>query len=556
MRILSVAEMRALESTADMAGHSYAQMMEQAGKSLAIAVVQHAPVKGRRILVLVGPGNNGGDGLVAARLLRESGAHVTAYLTGKRDPEQDTVFKQAQASGITIVYAQDDAQYETLRRLTSQAHIILDSLLGIGATPPLRGVIAGVMQNVKAGLEKIVADPLTPLNRPPKPTTPRPMIVAVDGPSGLNFDTGAIDPLALKAHLTVTFAAPKWGHVTFPGAEYVGALLVADIGIPKSVEIPSNGATITTPESIRLWLPPRPLDAHKGTFGKALIVAGSVNYSGAALLAASAAVRAGAGLVTLAIPNLLHTAIVPALPEVTYILLPHTLGVLDGRAIPPLTEKMAGEQTTGAYSAMLIGPGLSHTPETIAFMRRLLGLETGKRSTGFAPSEAKPEGERPTLPPLVVDADGLNILRDIPGWHSLLPPETILTPHPGEMARLTGATTAEVQADRLRIAQTSAAKWGHVVVLKGAFTVIAAPDGETTLLPFANPGLGSAGTGDVLAGAIVALRAQGLDAFKAAVVGAYLHGLAGEIVRNRLGAAGIAASDVAQALPEAIQSIT
>ncbi len=555
MRILSVSEMRALESTADMAGYSYAQMMEQAGKSLAVAVVQHVPVKGRRILVLVGPGNNGGDGLVAARLLHDSGAHVTAYLTSIRDPEEDVVFEHAQTFGVKIICAPDDPQYEALRRLTAQAHVILDSLLGIGAAPPLRGVVADVLRNVKAGLAQISVDPLTPLNRPPKPAPPRPLIVAVDGPSGLDFDSGDIDPLALKAHLTITFAAPKFGHFALPGAEYVGELLVADIGIPRHVEIPSKGTTIAAPETIRQWLPMRSLVAHKGTFGKALIVAGSVNYTGAALLAATAAVRTGTGLVTLAIPNLLHPAIVPALPEVIYILLPHTLGVLDGHATAPLAEQL-GSGDTPAYSAMLIGPGLSHTPETVAFMRRLLGLETGKRSTGFAPSEGKSASERPLLPPLVVDADGLNILSDIPDWHKLLPTETILTPHPGEMARLTGKTTAEIQADRLRIAQTSAAAWEHVIVLKGAFTIVAAPNGKTMLIPFANPGLASAGTGDVLAGTIVALRAQGLEAFQAAVTGAYLHGLAGEIVRERLGIAGMTASDVARALPEAIQRIT
>lgn len=556
MRILSVSEMRALELTADMAGYSFAQMMEQAGKSLAVAVVQRlSPLRGRRVLVLVGPGNNGGDGLVAARLLHESGAHVTAYLTSKRDPEQDAVFKQTQASGVTIMHAQDDLQYEALIRLTVQAHAILDSLLGIGASPPLRGVIADVLRNVKVGLAQITGDPLTSLNRPPKPAASRPLIVAVDGPSGLDFDSGDIDPLALKAHLTVTFATPKWGHFRLPGADYVGELLVADIGIPEHVEIPSKGTAVATPETVRQWLPMRSLDAHKGTFGKALIVAGSVNYTGAALLAATAAVRAGAGLVTLAIPNLLHPAIVPALPEVTYLLLPHTLGVLDGHAMGLLTEKLGGGDAP-AYSAMLVGPGLSHTPETVAFMRRFLGLETGKRNTGFVPSGSRSSSERPALPPLVVDADGLNMLSDIPDWHKLLPPETILTPHPGEMARLSGKSTAEVQADRLRIAQTCAAAWGHVVVLKGAFTIVAAPNGKTILIPFANPGLASAGTGDVLAGTVVALRAQGLEAFQAAVAGAYLHGLAGEIIRERLGTAGMTASDVARALPEAIRSIT
>ncbi|MEJ5312040.1 MAG: NAD(P)H-hydrate dehydratase [Anaerolineae bacterium] len=556
MRILSVSEMRALESTADMAGYSYAQMMEQAGRSVAVAMVQRlSPLRGRRVLVLVGPGNNGGDGLVAARMLHESGAQVTAYLTGKRDPEQDAVFKQAQASGVTIVHAQDDPQYETLIRLTSQTHAILDSLLGTGSNPPLRGIIAEVLRNVKAGLAQIAPDPLTPLNRPPKPAASRPLIVAVDGPSGLDFDSGDIDPLALKAHLTVTFAAPKWGHFTLPGAEYVGELLVADIGIPRHVEIPSKGTAIAAPETVRQWLPVRSLDAHKGTFGKALIVGGSVNYTGAALLAATAAVRAGTGLVTLAIPSILHPAIVPALPEVIYILLPHTLGVVDGHAMAPLAEKLGGGNAP-AYSAMLVGPGLSHTPETVAFVRRLLGLETGKRNAGFIPTEGKLTGEPPSLPPLVMDADGLNILSDIPDWYKVLPPGTILTPHPGEMARLTGKTTAEVQAERLRIAQTSAAAWGHIVVLKGAFTIVAAPDGRTMLIPFANPGLASAGTGDVLAGTIVALRAQGVEAFQAAVAGAYLHGLAGEIVRERLGTVGMTASDVVRALPEAIQKIT
>ncbi len=551
MRILSLSEMRALESTADMAGHSYARMMELAGKGVALAVMRQLAVKGRRVLVLVGPGNNGGDGLVAARMLHESGANVTAYLTSTRDPEQDAVFRQAQTCGLTIVTTQEDPQYETLRRLTSQAHVLIDSLLGIGATPPLRGAIAYVLQNVKAALAQAAAEPLLSLNRAPKPAHPHPLIVAVDGPSGLDFETGVIDPLALKAHITVTFAAPKWGHFRLPGADYVGELLVADIGIPKSIDFPGVGPEVATLDKVQQWLPARPLDAHKGTFGKALIAAGSVNYTGAAVLAASAAVRAGAGLVTLAVPNVLHTAIVPAVPEVTYILLPHALGVVDIHAAVVLMEKMT------AYSALLVGPGLSYTPETIAFMRKLLGLDTGKRNTGFVPSVKKTDAEQmPSLPPLVVDADGLNILSEIPNWPQILPPNTILTPHPGEMARLTGKTTTEVQADRLRIAQESAAAWGHVVVLKGAFTIVAAPEGKLMLLPFANPGLGSAGTGDVLAGTIVALRAQGLEAFQAAVVGAYLHGLAGEIVRERIGTAGLAASDVAHALPEAARRIS
>ena len=546
MRILSISETRTLEAMADAAGHSFARMMELAGQSVARIIESRTPEGDKRILVLIGPGNNGGDGLVAARRLREFGANVTAYLTRARDPERDAVFRQAQASGVTIVTAQDDAQGEVLRRLASDADVIVDALLGIGATPPLRGTIASVLQRVKDALSQTQRESAVTLNRVPAPPPSRPLIVAVDGPSSLDFETGEIDALALKADLTVTFATPKWGHFRFPGAEYTGELIVADIGIPKSVELPGGGTRVATPALIRRWLPPRPLNAHKGTFGKALIVAGSVNYTGAAALAASAAVRTGAGLVTLAIPSVLHAAVVPVVPEATYLLLSHTLGVLDTRAAAVLKE------TVPQYSALLIGPGLSHAPETAAFLQRFLGPTRGKRNTGFVPSTSPSGPEaKVTLPPLVIDADGLNILGETPDWPQVLPPETILTPHPGEMARLTGKTTADIQTDRLAVACKYAAAWGHIVVLKGAFTVIAAPDGECVLLPFANPALGSAGTGDVLAGAIVALRAQGLDAFEAAVCGAYLHGLAGEIVREQRGTLGLAAGDVAVALAEA-----
>jgi len=545
VRILSVAEMRALETIADMAGHSYAQMMELAGQGLAVAIHRRVAVKGRRVLVLVGPGNNGGDGLVAARLLKDAGATVVAYLARERETAQDPVFRQAVEHGVTILQHATDRRGEELIRQTLQAHVIVDALLGTSATLPLRGSVADILRNVKMGLQKSPQDSLQAFSTVPEPALPRPFIVAVDGPSGMDFDTGAVDPLILKVHLSVTFAVPKSGHILFPAANYLGELVVADIGIPDNIDIPGNGPEIVTPALMRAWLPARLLNAHKGTFGKALIVAGSINYTGAAILAASAAVRAGAGLVTLAIPNVLHAAIVPAVPEATYVLLPHSLGVVDGHAMSVLQDRLSD------YSALLVGPGLSHTPETTTFFRKLLGLDTGKRATGFVGALPQDAKDDESLPPLVVDADGLNILSKLPDWHKALPPHTILTPHPGEMARLARVPVAEIEANRWEIVRKYAMAWGHVVVLKGAFTVIAAPDGETLLLPFANPGLSTAGTGDVLAGAIVALRAQGLEAFKAAVTGAYLHGVAGEIARHVYGTAGIAAGDVARALAEA-----
>ncbi|MHB1319685.1 MAG: NAD(P)H-hydrate epimerase, partial [Anaerolineae bacterium] len=344
MRLLSVAEMRALEAGADAAGHTYARMMAQAGAAVALAIEEREPIEGRAIVVLVGPGNNGGDGLVVARLLQERGAKVIAYLSAARDVASDDVFREAIAAGVEVMIDDQDS----LRRAIPQADVLIDALLGTGAAPPLRGAVAEILQTVRAALVP-ARHTLTPVKVAVPLWRHRPCIVAVDGPSGLDFDTGEIDPLALDASLTVTFAAPKWGHVRLPGAAKVGELLVADIGIPESVAVPA-GPTLATPDVVAEWLPPRPAGANKGTFGKAMVVAGSSNYTGAAVLSASAALRAGAGLVTLALPGNLHPAVVAAVPEATYVLLPHTLGVVNEHAVPVLRDSLEG------YTALLIGP--------------------------------------------------------------------------------------------------------------------------------------------------------------------------------------------------------
>ncbi len=548
MRILSVTEMRAIESAADAAGHSYEAMMALAGFGLALAIQQRLAMNGKRVLVLVGPGNNGGDGLVAAQHLQKNGANVTTYLTRARDGKSDKVFRMAREQDVDIYLAEDDTDQKALRALVSQADVIIDALLGTGAHPPLTGAVAGVITTVGACLTDMPLPPLTHVHRGTPRRRHRPLMVAADGPSSLDFDTGEVDDRALDADLTVTFAMPKWGHVALPGAAKVGELVIADIGIPKSVAIP-EGVELVTPDWVYGLLPPRPIDANKGTFGKALIVAGSTNYTGAAILAARAAVRAGTGLVTLATPSLLHAAIVPAVAEATYLLLPHTLGIVNARAVSLVRE------CASRYSAMLIGPGLGNTAESQDFLADLLKGNGRKRSTGFI-QDAAETAEPTPLPPLVLDADGLNILATMPDWASRLPGGTVLTPHPGEMSRMTGLTIAEIQANRLEIAQTWAKTWKQVVVLKGAFTVVAGPDRQPAILPFANSGLASAGTGDVLAGTIVALRAQGLDAFDAAIVGSYLHGLAGEIAAAQHGTAGMAAGDVAGGIAKAWHRLT
>jgi NAD(P)H-hydrate epimerase len=281
-----------------------------------------------------------------------------------------------------------------------------------------------------------------------------------------------------------------------------------------------------------------------------MIVGGSVNYTGAPYLAAAAAARVGTGLVTLAPPQPLYPILAAKLTEATFVLLPHNMGVLVPQAVKVLMVVLGG------YSALLLGPGLGQEPETITFVHQLLGIVDGgqHRRIGFQ-HDREPSSGRVHLPPLVIDADGLNALASAHGWWNHIPGNSILTPHPGEMCRLTGLDITAVNADRIAVATEKAVEWDQVVVLKGAHTVVAAPNGRAALLPFANAGLATAGTGDVLAGAIVGLLAQGLAPFDAAICGAYLHGLSGQIVAEQIGKTGMLASDLLLALPESITTL-
>ncbi len=548
MKLVSVEQMRRIEQMSDAAGHTYAAMMERAGTAVAQAI-QACLKQDQRVLVLVGPGNNGGDGLVAARVLREraAGLQVQCYLF--RERPDDPLVSAAREHGCFIATAPDDLQFRVLRRLVQGADVIVDALLGTGTARPIEGDLAKILEIVKREVsgQREPGGSWGGLRQSPS-ASQRPLVVAVDGPTGLNYDTGALDPAAIPADATVTFAYPKLGHLAFPGASACGQLVVADIGTdPKLAD--DITLQVADAEMICATLPARPADAHKGTFGKAMIIAGSIYYSGAAALAADAAARVGTGLVTLCPPRSIYNVVASKLTEVTYLPLPDDMGVLKPEAVRVLGERLGG------YQALLVGPGLSTEKETLAFVHQLLGLEqpAKKARIGFQPATAEPELERLALPPLVVDADALNALAGVEGWAERLPRPSILTPHPGEMARLTKLDTPSINADRLGTARRAAAEWGHIVILKGAFTVIAHPDGRTVMLPFANPALATAGSGDVLAGAIVGLLAQGLDPFKAATCGAYLHALAGEIARNEIGEAGVVAGDVLARLPAAIR---
>ncbi|HNO30960.1 MAG TPA: NAD(P)H-hydrate dehydratase, partial [Anaerolineales bacterium] len=355
-----------------------------------------------------------------------------------------------------------------------------------------------------------------------------PFIVAVDCPSGVDCDTGAAAAETIPADLTVTMAAVKHGLLKLPAFELVGDITVADIGLPEDLDTWSAYRTEAADWSgVSSLLPERSPASHKGTFGTAFVVAGSTSYTGAALLAGRAAYRIGAGLVAMAVPEPLHVALAGHLPEATWVLLPHENGFVASHAVKHVLDNL------NRATAMLIGPGFGAHPSTKLFMENLL----------------------PNVKiPLVVDADGLRLISQfslsIWGRTGASGETAILTPHPGEMSALTGLTREEIQANRESVAERYAREWGHVVVLKGAFTVVAAPDGRRTTIPVATPALARAGTGDVLAGLITGLRAQGLEAYDAAVAGAFIHAQAGLHAAETLGApASVLASDVLSAVP-------
>ncbi len=552
MKIFSVTQMIAAEKAADAGGHSYAEMMEIAGKSVADAIRERLSVADARILVLVGPGNNGGDGLVAGRYLAEAGADVAFYLFKPRDPASDENFAKIQQMGLFVVEAGFDQRFRVLRTRLIITDILIDALLGTGVSRPIGGELAKLLKQIKAGLaesqeilrgqaqEKLVSigqiDKVTGRQgdkvKPSHPLTPsplHPLTVAVDCPSGLNCDTGEIDTLALPADLTVTFAGPKLGHFKFPGAAACGELVVADIGItPDLAAVAAVDVELMTARQAQTLLPDRPADGHKGTFGKVLIAAGCDRYRGAPLLAAKGAFRSGAGLVALAVPDVVRQTAVIALPEATY------SPVADKKIMSAKSAEMLLADIKG-HSALLVGPGLG---EAADFMEAL--LSKGNRGA-------------PPLPGMVVDADGLNLLAQMKDWPRRLPPNTILTPHPAEMARLMGISLAEMKRrDRLETAREQAQAWGHIVLLKGAYTVIAAPDGKVTVLPFANPVLAVGGSGDVLSGVIVALLGQGLEPFAAAKLGGYLHAATSTVAGST---SGLLAGEIADLIPQVVQRL-
>ncbi|MFO8101470.1 MAG: NAD(P)H-hydrate dehydratase [Dehalococcoidia bacterium] len=513
MKIVTVEQMVDMERRGAEVGAPPDFLMENAGLATANAAGDLlGSVEEKSVMVLVGPGNNGGDGLVAARHLHDWGARVHLFLV-KRKTENDKNFALDMERNIPATDALAAENRATFSVALSSADLFMDALFGTGRVRPFEGILKEMMEAVAR--EKI--------------DRPALKILAVDLPSGLDADTGAIDPAAIIPDLTITFACPKIGLFRFPGAARLGRLQVADIKIPEYLAEHINTELITGEQVLSL-LPTHPPDANKGTFGKLMVVAGSKNYIGAAYLACEGAMRVGTGLVTLATPASLQPILAAKLTEVTYLPLEENEpGLISPGALAAIRGQIAG------YDGLLIGCGLGQNPPTVEFIKEIL----------------------PGLPaiPTVIDADALNILAGTEQWWQNLPEKVVLTPHPGEMSRLMKKSVREIQEDRLEAALTAARQWGRTVVLKGAFTVVASPEGKAGICGIANPGLASAGTGDVLAGAIAGFMAQGLPPFDAATCGVYIHAMAGEMVKAEIGDTGMIASDLLLALPVVIREI-
>ena len=507
--VATAAEMAAIDRrTIEEFGLPGVCLMENAGVRVVEAMrARYGDLRNRPIRVLAGKGNNGGDAFVVARHLANLGADVAVYLLFSPDATRGDARVHLEILRRMEVPLHSLTHGEEVRRAFQErgrGAIWVDGVFGTGLDSEPRGHV----------LEALLA-----LGSSGGP------IVAIDIPSGVHTDSGRTLRGALRADLTVTFGLPKRGHLLYPGAGHVGELVVADIGIPAGA-IQAQGITtyLLDASNVRGLFPPVAPNAHKGTFGHTLVVAGSTGKMGAACLASAAVLRMGGGLVTLAYPR--GAEVLSAAPaEAMTLPLPATADGTIAKGAVGRALEMAEK-----VDAVVLGPGLTTQEETVSFVKELV-LRCPR--------------------PMVVDADGLNALaQGFDGWTSLQVP-LCLTPHPGEMGRLAGMGVEEVQADRVEASRAFSRSRGVFLALKGARTLIATPQGEVFFNPTGNPGLATGGTGDVLAGAIGALLGQGLSPKDALIVGVYTHGLAGDLAAKEVGSRGLLATDVLDRLPAA-----
>jgi NAD(P)H-hydrate epimerase len=499
MRICGSEEMRAIDRAAiEGLGVPSMQLMERAGAAVAAAVQRR--LSRPAVVVYCGRGNNGGDGWVTARLLHGRGAAVTVISAAEPSAlagDARAAFEAAERAGVPWTRLESAPAEEPLPA------VVVDALLGTGLSRPPDAPLAAAIERVNAARARGAH------------------VVSVDVPSGLSADTGQPLGACVQADTTVSFALLKRGLALYPGVVLAGAVEVADIGIPDEAvaRVPAECELLTESE-VRALVPRLPPDAHKGALGRVLVVAGSPGKSGAAHLAIAGALRGGAGLVTLASrPEVLPIALAGR-PEAMSLALPGD-GALALPDLDPLVDAAL------AADAVVMGPGIPRGPGTARFLRQLAGR---------------------ARVPCVIDADALNALADEPDLLASWPVPAVLTPHPGEMGRLSQLSIGDVQRDRVGLARDKARAWGCVVVLKGARTVVADPVEPAAVIPTGNPGMATGGTGDVLAGVCGALLAGGMAPFAAARAAAWIHGRAGDLAAQRHGQRGMLAGDLIDAL--------
>ncbi|HYA18591.1 MAG TPA: NAD(P)H-hydrate dehydratase [Bryobacteraceae bacterium] len=502
-KVLTPAQMGAVDRATVEAGIPGLILMENAAHRVVEYVAgRYAPVSEQRIVVVCGKGNNGGDGLAIARQLHVKFEPRSLHVVLIADPAE---LSGDAADNLRMLRAAGVQEYRDFGPEMRVATLVIDAVLGTGLKGPASGAALDAILEINSAF-------------------PLAKIVAVDIPSGLSGETGVPPGEYVRAHGTVTFTAPKICHAMPPACDRMGELVIAPIGSPASLyeNDPALWLSLVTRESVAPLFAPRPRDANKGTFGHVLVVAGSRGKSGAAAMCALAALRAGAGLVTVACPGSVLASVAEYAPEVMTEALPDTGGF----------ERVMELAATRSLVAM--GPGLGTAVETAEMVRRV--CETLEK-------------------PMVVDADGLNCLAAHPGWTA--PGPRVLTPHPGEMSRLTGRAVKQIQSDRIAEARGFAQDHRVTLVLKGERTLTGFADGRLWINPTGTPAMATGGTGDILTGMIAGLMAQFPRDPDRAVAGAiYLHGLAGEVAARHMTEQGVIATDLLRFLPEAIREIT
>jgi hydroxyethylthiazole kinase-like uncharacterized protein yjeF len=520
MKILTAAQMQRIDRlTTERYGVPSLTLMENAGRGFVEFLKERfSPLGDHRIVIVCGRGNNGGDGMVVARLLHEEGLKPRVLLLA--DPnglkgDAAVNWERLKPCGPPEV-VEDSAAWRCLKPGLQDATLVIDALFGTGLSKPVEGFLAEVIRDMNGAF-------------------PQARVVAVDLPSGISADTGELIGECVRADASVTFTAPKIAHVLPPACERVGEWVVKAIGTPAEALVNDRELqlNLTCREELAWLARPRPVEAHKGIFGHVLILAGSIGKTGAAAMAAKAALRAGAGLVTVATARNALPIIASLGMEYMTEPLPETAaGTISLRAL----DEGRLDHLVEGKSVLAVGPGIGTVPETAELVRTVVNRYDA---------------------PVVLDADGLTAFAGCMGSLRAASRVRVLTPHPGEMARLTGRKTADIVARRVELAREFAREHQVTLVLKGFRTLTAAPDGQVWVNPTGNPGMASGGTGDVLTGLIAALLGQfpARPVTQAVAAAVYLHGLAGDLAASELGEASLIAGDLLDALPRAFRAL-